>query len=164
MLEARDPDAPAPVEDAPPRDARYLLVFRVGASLYALEGALVDHVSQIGRIVPVPTAPPHFAGVVHERGRVLAVVDLAAIFGAGGERARDGYRRLIVLEIRGRPLVVLAHEVLGLRRVAGDELRPASGGAGAAGTFAAPRGVVTLLDADELLDRLRSGPEARHAS
>jgi purine-binding chemotaxis protein CheW len=163
MLEGRDPDALA--EGAPPREARYFLVFRVDASLYALEGALVDHVSEIGRIVPVPTAPAHFAGVIHERGRVLAVVDLARIFGADGERAREGYRRLVALEIQGRSLVILAHEVLGLREVARDEIRSASREeAVAAGELVDPRGVVTLLDPDELLQRLRSGPEAHHAS
>lgn len=162
MREARDPGEPA--EGAPPGDARYLLIFRVGASLYALAGALVDHVSELGQIVPVPTAPACFAGVVHERGRVLPAVDLATIFGAGGERAR-GYRRLVVVELQGRPLVILAHQVLGLSAVAGSEIRPsARGDAVAAGELADPRGVVTLLDPDELLHRLRSGSEARHVS
>jgi len=159
------PELGAPAEGAPPGDARYLLVFRVGGSLYALEGALVDHVSERGRIVPVPTAPACFAGVVHERGRVLAVVDLVRVFGADGERATDGYRRLVVVELAGRPLVLLAHEVLGLREVAAAELRPASrGDAIAAAELADARGVITLLDPDELLHRLRSGAEARDAS
>ncbi|HWU86485.1 MAG TPA: CheW domain-containing protein, partial [Kofleriaceae bacterium] len=114
-------------------------------------------VGERGRIVPVPAAPAHFAGVVHDRGRVLAVVDLARIFG-GGVPAREGYRRLVALEIRGRPLSVLAHEALGLREVAPGALRPASGrGAMAAAEFDDPRGVVTLLDPDELLHRLRLG-------
>ncbi|HWO23702.1 MAG TPA: chemotaxis protein CheW [Kofleriaceae bacterium] len=145
--------------------AHYVLVFRVDGSLYALPGGLVDHVSERARIVPVPTAPPCFAGVVHERGRVLAVVDLARIFGAGGERAPEGYRRLVVATLGGRPVVLLAHEVLGLREVAADVVRPAArGDALVAGELVDARGVVTLLDPDELLHRLRPGAESRHAS
>jgi chemotaxis signal transduction protein len=160
MLEGRDPDVPA--AGATPREAHYTFVFRVGPSLYALDGALVDHVGELGRIVPVPTAPAHFVGVVHDRGRVLAVVDLGRIFGAG-EPALEGYRRLVALEIGGRPLSVLAHEALGLREVAREELRPVSGrGVMAVGEFDDPRGVVTLLDPDELLLRLSSG--LRHVS
>ena len=160
MTLGRDPDAPA--APAPPREVRDALVFRVDASLYALDSAFVDHVSEVGRVVPVPTAPACFAGVVHERGRVLAVVDLARLFGAGGGRSGDGYRRLIALEVRGTPLVVLAHEVLGLVEVTRDEIRPASSGSAlAAGEIAGARGSITLLDGDELLYRLRSGPEVR---
>jgi purine-binding chemotaxis protein CheW len=159
----RDPDASA--ETAPRREVRDTLVFRVEASLYALDGALVDHVSELGRIVPVPTAPACFAGIVHDRGRVLAVVDLARIFGAGGELLREGYRRLVVLEVRGASLVVLAHEVLGLVEIERNAIRPASGGSAlAAGEFDGARGVVTLIDPDELLHRVRSGAETRHAS
>ena len=151
--------------DSPEPGARSVLVFRVDGSLYALPGGLVDHVSERGRIVPVPTAPACFAGVVHDRGRVLAVVDLARIFDAGGERAPEGYRRLVVATLAGRPVVLLAHEVLGLREVAAGEVRPvARGDALAAGELVDARGVITLLDPDELLDRLRPGPEVRHAS
>jgi hypothetical protein len=62
-------------------------------------------------------------------------------------------------------LIVLAHEVLGLRDVAKDAIRPASGRrTTAAGEFDDPRGVVTLLDPDQLLQRLCSGSVTRHAS
>jgi chemotaxis signal transduction protein len=160
MLEGRDPDAPA--QEPPRREARYTFVFRVAASLYALDGALVDHVGELRRIVPVPTAPAHFAGVVHDRGRVLAVVDLDRVF-AAGEAGREAYRRLVALELGGRPVIVLAHEALGLREVAREAIRPASGrGAMALGEFDDARGVVTLLDPDELLHRLSAG--SRHAS
>ena len=151
--------------DTPPGDARYLLVFRVDASLYALEGGLVDHVSELGQLAPVPTVPACFAGIVHARGRVLPAVDLAAVLGSGRARAEGSHRRLVIAELEGRPLAVLAHEVLGLQAVAPDRIRPAAcGDALAAGELTTPRGVVTLLDPGELLHRLRSGPEARHAS
>lgn len=160
MIEGRDPDVPpAP---AAPREAQYTFVFRVGASLYGLDGVVVDHVGELGRIVPVPTAPAHFAGVVHDRGRVLAVVDLARVFDEA-EPPPEGYRRRVVIEIAGRPLSVLAHEALGLREVPREALRPVSGrGAMAVGEFDDARGVVTLLDPAELQLRLSSGP--RHAS
>lgn len=160
MDPGHDPDAPPAV--APPREVRYLLVFRVDKSLYAVEGGIVDHVSELGQIVPVPTAPAHFTGIVHDRGRVLAVVDLARILGA---RGAGGYRRLVALKLEGRPVAVLAHAVLGLREAAADELRPASRGeAITAGELDDPRGVVTLLDPGELLRRLRAEPAAHHAS
>lgn len=154
-----------PDPGAPPGAARYLLVFRVDGSRYALDSELVDHVCVRGRIVPVPTAPACFVGIVHERGRVLAVVDLARIFGAEAARAGADYRRLVVASLGGKPLALLAHEVLGLRELAAGELRPASrGDAAAAGELVDERGVITLLDPDELLHRLRPGAEARHAS
>lgn len=142
-----------------PAAARYVFVIRVEASLYAVDGALVDHVSELGRVVPVPMAPPCFAGIVHERGRVLPVVDLALIFGGG--RARAAYRRLVVMALIGRPVAVLAHEVLGLCEVEAGGLRPAPGhDAVVAGEVVDPRGVITVLDPEELLARLRgvAGP------
>ena len=158
-------DLSVPEADAPPGDALYLLVFRVDASLYALAGGLVDHISELGQLVPVPTAPAHFAGVVHARGRVLPAVDLATILGADPARGGGDYRRLIATELLGRPLAILAHEVLGLQAVAPDRIRPAARGDSiAAGELVTPRGVVTLLDPGELLHRLHEGPDARHAS
>lgn len=151
MTEGRDPDT----AEAPPaaRETRGTFVFRVGASRYALDLAVVRHVAEVGRVVPVPTAPAHYAGVVHDRGRVLAVVDLVKLAGLA-DGVPTAYARRIALEIDGRPFAVLADETLGVREVA-DLRAPGRADDLVLAEFDDGDAVVSLLSSEALLGRLR---------
>lgn len=58
---------------------------RSGREHYALPVEGVREIAQVGRISPVPGAPPEVLGVWNLRGDVMAVVDLAAVLGIEGE-------------------------------------------------------------------------------
>jgi chemotaxis signal transduction protein len=157
MIEGRDLD----VEEVPAAvNVQEVFVFRVGRSLYALDKAHVHHVAEVGRILPVPMLPPHFLGVVHERGRLVPAIDLAILSGLPDDR-EDAYRRMVTLEAEGTLVAVLADELLGLREVPVDAIVPPTRPEDVAqGEFADARGTVTLLRAAGVLERLRSPARA----
>lgn len=57
---------------------------RLGSEHYALPVEDVLEVAGMGRLTPLPGAPPPFIGVRNLRGEVLPVVDLADLLGAPG--------------------------------------------------------------------------------
>ncbi|MET0285639.1 MAG: chemotaxis protein CheW [Polyangiales bacterium] len=57
------------------------VVFRVGDSEYVLPASEVLHMESFSGATAVPGAPPHVAGLVQVRGRVVPVVDLRVRFG-----------------------------------------------------------------------------------
>jgi len=87
-------EAPAP---APEASAAYL-VFRICDRTFALPGSSVERVTAPHRPVPVPTAAPCIAGVIHAHGRLITIVDLVIVLGLERRAAADPRdRRLIVV-------------------------------------------------------------------
>lgn len=165
----QDPDAPAEQGARTEVERRHLFIFRLGVSYYAVSSSVVDHVGALAKPTPVPTAPSQFLGVVHVRGRVIAVVDLGSVLGATPEEKSQGddesfQERLVVLDADRTPFAVPADSVLGLREVEVDSIRPASvlpqGDASDEsslfeGEFDDRAGVVTLLRIEAVLQILR---------
>ncbi len=73
--------------------------FRVGSESYALPVAQVLEVADLGRLAPVPGAPPAVLGVRNLRGQVLPVFDLASVLGTEHGATAD---KLIIAEEAGR--------------------------------------------------------------
>jgi purine-binding chemotaxis protein CheW len=123
-LDVLDPDLGAMSAEAPVVESVYFVV-RLGALAYALPPEVVELVAPEQRPVPVPTVPAHIRGLVYVRGRIAAVVDLAALLGveatAGGDPAS---RRLILVGVAGVGFGFVADEALGLWTCTG-QLGPA---------------------------------------
>jgi purine-binding chemotaxis protein CheW len=81
------------------------VIFRVGASDYALPVSQVLHLESFTAATRVPGAPGWVLGLVQSRGRMVPVVDLRARFGEP-EGAPEVGRRVIVAE-HGRRAVGL---------------------------------------------------------
>lgn len=82
---------------------------RVGAERYALPIENVLEVDRLGEIAPVPGAGGASLGVRNHHGQVLAVFDLATVFGI----ARDGVpRRIVVASDAGRRAAFAIDEVI----------------------------------------------------
>ena len=77
------------------------LEFRLGDELYAVASALVGEVMRPGAPTPVPCTPPHIAGIVDLRGRVVAVLDLKSLLGLG-DAGSSPDRRVVVLRSETR--------------------------------------------------------------
>lgn len=123
-----NPDIPASTE-AEEDELISLFVFRLAESLYAVDATTVDHVAPAEQPLPVPTAPAHFLGIVHLRGRIVTVVDMPALLGLGAGSDQDSQedqlsRRLVVLQDHARPFGFLADGVLGLSDVPLSQIRP----------------------------------------
>lgn len=82
---------------------------RVGAERYALPVENVLEVDRLGELAPVPGAGQASLGVRNHHGQVLAVFDLATVFGI----ARDGVpARIVVAADAGRRAGLAIDEVI----------------------------------------------------
>jgi purine-binding chemotaxis protein CheW len=94
----------------------------------------------------VPRASEAVRGVMNLRGRVVAVVDLAALVGLAPQPLREGAGQVLILDHGKRALGFLIAGVLGV-----EPLEPSGEAAGLVrGVAAASAGAVTVLGADAL--------------
>ena len=73
-----------------------LLVFEVGATLYALPIADIAEVTEVGRIASVPTLLATVGGVMNHHGDALPIVHRGALFDVGGETLPEPQNLLIL--------------------------------------------------------------------
>jgi purine-binding chemotaxis protein CheW len=138
----------APREAPAPQSERQV-VFRVGAERYALP------LSAVREVVPphppfarVPRAGGAVRGVMNLRGRVVAVVDLAALVGLPPQPLVAGQGQVIILDREKRALGLLIGLVLGVEQL---ETTEEAGGDGlVAGVATGRLGAVTLLRVEPL--------------
>ena len=125
---------------------RYVL-FRVGGERFALP---LESIREVVTPQPpfsrVPRTSEAVCGAMNLRGRVVAVVDLAALVGLAGQTLTAGRGQVVVLDRDRRALGLLIDGVLGV-----EPFEPPERG----GEAAVVRGVasvkglaVTVLDAD----------------
>ena len=84
------------------RDGSPYLVFRAGGGRYGLAVDRVQGAARARQIVPLPGAPPEYAGVTFVRGEPMGVLDVVRALGVG-PAAREG-------EATGEFLVILEGE------------------------------------------------------
>ncbi|MBI4662180.1 MAG: purine-binding chemotaxis protein CheW [Verrucomicrobia bacterium] len=109
-----------------------IVEFGLAGERYALETACVREVYPLNDLTPLPGTPPFVAGIIHARGRIVAVIDLKKFFDLPEEGITDSHRVVIV----GRDdteIGVLADFVAGVRSV------PLSALQSALPTFSGPR-------------------------
>jgi purine-binding chemotaxis protein CheW len=84
------------------------------------------HVAEVGRppgLTRVPGLPEWVAGVANWRGRVLAVLDVRPLLGAGRD-ALDRRGRMVVLTRRGVSIGLLVEDVAGSVVVDPEQVEP----------------------------------------
>ena len=125
------------------------MVFRVSAERYALPLEAVREVvlpqPPFARVPRVSEAVP---GVMNLRGRVLAVVDLAALVGLPPQPLREGTGQVLVLDQGKRAIGILIGGVQGVE----DVEPPAAEGPQALvrGVVGCRAGAVSVLSAEAL--------------
>ena len=82
--------------------------FRVAEEAYAVSVLNVLEVASLGEVTPVPGAPREILGVRNLRGKILPVIDLAALLGT---RRGQPAHRLLVAESDGRQAGLAIDEV-----------------------------------------------------
>jgi purine-binding chemotaxis protein CheW len=125
------------------------VVFRVGAERFALPlEAVREVVLPQPPFARVPRASDAVRGVMNLRGRVVAVVDLAALVGLAPQPLDGRAGLVLVLDPQGRrALGVLIGGVVGVESLAAPDEAPAGLVRGVA---RARDGAVTLLAAEAL--------------
>lgn len=127
-----------------------LLVFRRAADAYGVDAARVVELLARVRPTPLPGSRPFLPGVVHHRGRILAVVDVRGLLAPGAPLAGEGY--MVVVTAGAASLALFADDIQGVSTIAVEGITaPASAQAGGSawvrGTSA---GMVTVLDVEAL--------------
>ncbi|WP_422929894.1 chemotaxis protein CheW [Singulisphaera sp. PoT] len=62
-----------------------LAVFELAGERYALETRFVRRIGRLGHYTPVPGAPSLLLGVFNSGGEIIPLIDLAVLFGVGGD-------------------------------------------------------------------------------
>lgn len=105
-----------------------ILVFQLADTAAALPTAVIRQVLPFLQLSRFPAAPPGVAGLMNLHGEAIPVVDVAAMSGASGARARQDTRILLVdypLPAGGhRPLGLVVEGVAGVRRISTTPPRP----------------------------------------
>lgn len=104
---ARRPPAPDATRQLP------VLRFRIGANAFGVEPRHVLEVCSAAGLTSIPCTPPHIAGVLPRRGRILAVVDLAVLLGIAPAPAED-VEHVVVLQGDGMEFGLRVHGVEGV--------------------------------------------------
>ncbi|HEX9308279.1 MAG TPA: chemotaxis protein CheW [Anaeromyxobacter sp.] len=124
------------------------VVFRVASERFALPlEAVREVVLPQPPFARVPRSSDAVRGVMNLRGRVVAVVDLAALMGLAPQRLEAGAGHVLILDHGKRALGFLIGGVLGVEPLAPPE--DASQGV-VRGVAAASAGAVTVLGAEAL--------------
>jgi len=71
----------------PPEES--LLHFEAGGRRFALPVTAIAEIREAGTVTPVPGTPAEIAGLIDMRGRIVTLMDLAAIFGLEAGLAPD---------------------------------------------------------------------------
>lgn len=148
----RDPDRVEQVAAAV--ESTDYFVFRLRGRTYAVPPSTVELVVPMQPIVVVPTSGAHIAGVIYLRGRVIAVIDLAALLGIDDQPPSHESERLLVIQ-GPCPFAFVVDATLGLwsfRNAA--PTRSADDGPIVGGHITDRGGAATLIDARAIVEHL----------
>lgn len=140
--------------DAAPIVLRELLVLQLGESPYAIPVERVREIVRMRAMTPVPRVPAEIRGVITLRGEIVQVVDLRMRLGLPTPEDGRGTRIVVLHGDDNRVTGVLVDAVREVVRVPEDEVRPATGGEGAAVAelFLSGDEFVSIIDLDRVLE------------
>jgi chemotaxis signal transduction protein len=102
---------------------RTYILFSIAGTTYALHSHHVRHMEMVEQVTSVPNAAPCVEGVVFSRGQVVPVLNLRVRFGF--ERApRDLRTRLLVVEVAGRMIGLMADEAREFIQISDASVHP----------------------------------------
>ena len=132
------------------------LEVRVGDERFGLLLTQVEHVADLGDVLPVPTRARAMRGVTSLRGRLIPLVHLGALL-AGTEPPAERGRTLVVARLGSSRVALEVDDAEAVRRE--DTVGPV--GAGVApwtrGIVQRDGGLVPILDLSGLGEALRKG-------
>lgn len=87
-----------------------LTTLYLGEAWYAFDAASVQEVIRLGRVTPVPHAPPEVLGVLNLRGKIVTLLDTGILLGAGPTRP-NSESRVVLLDSGGESVGLLVDRV-----------------------------------------------------
>jgi purine-binding chemotaxis protein CheW len=98
--------------------------FALGSGHYGIESCHIREIHPLSEFTPLPCTPSFVLGLVNMRGQILSVINIKKLFDLP-EKGLTNLNKLIVVHARQMELGILADAILGVRRIALEELRPA---------------------------------------
>jgi chemotaxis signal transduction protein len=168
MMDAQSRAAVVPAGEAVPAgqpgEAHELLLAQSGDWHVGLFADEVESINEWRPPAPLPHAPPAVLGVVSVRGRMLTVIDPAALLGDGNV-GQENAAHAFIIALRGDEQLALAvHQVGGRVGVLASEIELPAQSAAAnimRGVVRGEHGRTIVLDARELFAAAMQGAERR---
>lgn len=142
---------PEPAPDAGLSDR--LVVFSLAGERYGVEASRVLSIQPVDELTLVPHTPGHIAGVMIVRGRVLAAIDLRALFDLPRQGLTEN-TRVLAVQAAGMEVGLLADEVLTVGSLSSGDLQPPLAhlsGARVDYLLGVTRDLVAVLDLETML-------------
>jgi len=143
--------------------------FRVGGDCLAIDADRVTEVIREGRVTRVPLAPEGVLGLVHLRGRIVPILDLAGRLGVA--RVAGGMGTHLIVEVQGDHYGLLVDEMLDVIDIPSDRVEHPTDASvsheAIVGIFATAERLVHLLDPERMIQSLvrpRTPTLARHGA
>lgn len=133
-----------------------ILSWKIGEQLFGMELPRCREVVQDRLITNVPYSPDNVAGIVNLRGEVVTVLDLSVMLGYESN-VLDNQYVLIRLKDETQHVAMKADQIYDILEIDKNQLEPAPAHLNELetrfiqGVAMTDRGLVVLLDADELL-------------
>lgn len=126
VLESSPMSLPLAPSDSVAR--RAVVVFRTAAGDVALDAALVEEVTVLAEVTPLPFLPGHVPGLVFLRGRAVPLLDLAAFLDVaepeGEGEEEELAERLVVAAADGMTVGLVSRRVRGVFELPADDFLP----------------------------------------
>jgi purine-binding chemotaxis protein CheW len=100
-----------------------LIAISRGAHRYGIELDSLTEIRPLDSWTPVPGIPDHFLGVIALRGEIVAVIDIAVVFG-GQPTAGDAERFAVVVTSNGVAAALLADSVDDVHDLVPEQIHP----------------------------------------
>ena len=96
--------------------------FVLGQERYAFESSYVSEVYPLRDLTPIPCTPAFVLGIVNVRGQLLPVIDLDEFLDLR-KREETEHARVIVLDVDGVRVGVIADSIVGVRAIATSHIQ-----------------------------------------
>jgi purine-binding chemotaxis protein CheW len=123
VLEARAQALALESREAQHAEALEIVEFMLAHERYGIETCFIRDIQQLKNLTPLPCTPAFVLGIVNLRGEIVSVIDIKKFFELPQSGLTD-LNKVIVLQSETMRFGVLADVVLGVRRVALEQLQP----------------------------------------
>jgi purine-binding chemotaxis protein CheW len=97
--------------------------FAIGEDQYGVDIMSVREIKGWSEITPLPNQPEYVRGVLNLRGAMVPIIDLRCRFGQGLTEATP-LHIMIIVQVEGRPVGLLADRVLDIVAADGGDIQP----------------------------------------
>jgi purine-binding chemotaxis protein CheW len=134
-----------------------VLEFLLAHETYAIETMFVREVYPMTELTPLPCTPAFVFGLINVRGQILTVMDMKKFFDLP-ERGITNLNKVIVIRKDAMELGILADEIIGIKSIFGDDIKPPPAtitGIGAEYLKGVTEDRLIVLEADKVLSDKR---------